>query len=588
MSAPSTRPLSRLSPAVLRRLLAIFVPTAALLAGAILMLYVSDLSSERALHEQAGNHLVELHEDIINRELRSIKSDLLYLANQAVLRDFLSGPATRPEKLQDEYVLFCRQKGSYDQVRYLDTTGQEVIRVNNNPNGQPVIVARADLQSKADRYYFRQAMLLHGGEVFISPFDLNVEHGAIERPLKPVIRFATPVFDNHGDKRGVLVLNYLGNDLMGKLTRVSITYSGAPMLLNEAGYFLHGKTPGPAWGFMFGNGQTFARYYPEEWETVGSARHGRFHSPRGLFTFRAISPRAEVPADRRPRPPAEASDPDAQGAGLIIVSFVPTAVLYARSSEQFQRILLFSGAALVLVLVLAWYLAYAGALRRNHEKQIAESEVRLRKLSMQLLTAQEDERRSLSRDLHDDLGQVTTAVLLDLQRAGLEKDELKRGDLIQHALHGAQVVLERLHEIAARIRPTLLDDLGLKDAVQHFLSEYERTTGIVPRVDLRFERQDLPPAVSENVYRILQEALTNVAKHAHVPEVFVDLHAGADRVRLVVRDEGPGFEPEVQGGKGLGILGMRERAELLGGSFALQSQPGKGATIQVAFPIVEG
>jgi len=79
-----------------------------------------------------------------------------------------------------------------------------------------------------------------------------------------------------------------------------------------------------------------------------------------------------------------------------------------------------------------------------------------------------------------------------------------------------------------------------------------------------------------------------VAKHACVAEVFIDLHAEARRVSLVVRDEGKGFEPEVLDGKGLGILGMRERAELLGGSFALQSQPGKGAAIRVAFPITEG
>src|SRR5262249_29508540 len=147
----------------------------------------------------------------------------------------------------------------------------------------------------------------------------------------------------------------------------------------------------------------------------------------------------------------------------------------------------FSMAALLLVFGLVWYLAYAASVRRHQERKIAESEGRLRTLSTQLMAAQEDERRKLSRDLHDELGQVVTAVALDLKRAAQTGDGVKKAELIARALRGSELLLTDIQEISARIRPTILDDLGLKDAVQNLLGDYERHTGIVPQSELRFE-----------------------------------------------------------------------------------------------------
>src|SRR5205085_875061 len=99
----------------------------------------------------------------------------------------------------------------------------------------------------------------------MSPFDLNVEHEKIERPLKPAIRFATPVFDRRGVKRGVLVLNYFGAALLRKLAVVAVNVPGATFLLNRDGFFLRGPSPDDEWGFMFANGRTFAKDFPGEW-----------------------------------------------------------------------------------------------------------------------------------------------------------------------------------------------------------------------------------------------------------------------------------------------------------------------------------
>jgi signal transduction histidine kinase len=570
-----------LGPFAQARFWAIFFPLALLTGGVVVMLYYQDVANEHRLHEQAGRHLVEVHADILARELKSAESDLLYLASQGTLRSFFSGAARSKQDLQDEYLLFCKQRAVYDQIRYLDATGHERVRINDN-NGRPSAVPESELQNKADRYYFQQTVRLDRGQVFLSPFDLNVEHGEIERPLKPTIRFATPVFIGK-EVRGILVLNYLGAGLLDKLARVSRTFPGSVLLVNRDGYFLRGPTPADEWGFNLGHRRTFATYYPEAWPRVAGAPRGQFATEHGLFTFRTLSPRvAPVAAQARLAPGRE--DPDAGDPSLTVVSFIPAEVLDGRSTQLLRRLLLLYAVVLVVAFVLAWFLAHAGALRQLHERQLAESEGRLRTLSTRLLTAQEDERRKLSRDLHDELGQVVTTVALDLQRASQAREVGKKDELVGRALRGTEHLLGRIHEIASGIRPALLDDLGFKDAVQNLLSDFERRTGVVPKAELHFGHQDIPAVVTDNAYRILQEALTNVSRHAHAAEVLVTLDVGAGALGLAVRDRGVGFDPELRDGKRLGLLGMRERAELLNGTFAVRSAPEQGTEIEVHIP----
>lgn len=568
---------------LLPRFWAIFFPLSLLTGWVVLVLYQKDVANEHLLHEQAGAHLVDLLGNIITSELKSAESDLLYLANQQPLRSYLEGAKdtsnSLQRELQNEYLLFSKQRGVYDQIRFLDASGQERIRVNYN-NGRPAAVAAKELQNKADRYYFWRGMRLERGQVFISPFDLNQEHGKIEEPHKPTIRFCTPVFEG-GKVRGILVLNYLGAGLLEKLAQVSATFPGRVLLLNYDGYFLRGPSVEDEWGFNLGHKRSFASYYPEEWQRLLQVGTGQFQTERGLFTTRGIFPGADL----QTVPGWPAGDPDAGDPSLKVVSFLAAEVLQRRSTLLLSRLLLLYGVILVVNLALAWYLAYAGAVRRQHERQLADSEARLRSLSTKLLTAQEDERRSLSRDLHDALGQVVTAVSLDLRRASQAGDIAKKDELVGRALNGTESLLDRIHEISARVRPALLDDLGLKDAVQSLLSDFEHHTGIVPKSELHFDGRDVPAVVRDNVYRILQEALTNVSRHAQATEVFVNLSVEDDKLGLTVRDPGVGFSPEGVDGKRLGLLGMRERAELLDGTFALKSEPARGTEIQVTIPL---
>jgi signal transduction histidine kinase len=574
--------LSFLSRPVLGRLLVLFLPAALLTCAVVAALYYMDLAKDQTLFRQAGDHLVDLQRGIIDRELQAVQSDLRYLAGQAVLRNYLSGSTASKKELEDEYALLCKERGVYDQIRYLDAEGQERIRINYN-DGNPVIVPEKELQSKANRYYFTQTMSLKRDEVFVSPLDLNVEHDKIEEPFKPVIRFATPVFDRNNVKRGVLILNYLGSALLDKLAEVSVSFPGSSWLLNRDGYFLRGPSAQEEWAFMWADSsRRFPAYYPDEWNAVAWSSRGQTLTGQGMFTFQTLFPRETQSVGHHE--PVNSEDRDLADAGLIVVAHLSPQILDARANSLLGRLLWLWGLVLLFLLGLAWYLSKASVLRRNHERRIAESETRLRALSAQLITAQEDERRRLSRDLHDELGQIVTAVTLDLQRAA-QAETAKKNDLLQQATQETRCLLDKIHEITVRIRPTLLDDLGLKDAVQSLLGDFERRTGIATRSELSFDRASIPASTSENVFRILQEALTNIAKHANAKEVMVKLRVTERQVHLSVLDAGTGFAPAEVNGHGLGLLGMRERAELLDGSFHVNAESGKGTEILVTIPL---
>lgn len=148
------------------------------------------MSTYRALLAKSDTAHVQLQKGIISYDFKDILKDLLFEAGNRTLKDFLDhGGETGRQALAQECLRFAVGQGSFDKVRYLDDAGMEVIRVNFN-NGQPAIVPEAQLQSKGKRYFFLDAIRLKRGEVFISPFDLNIDDKEIEVPFKPTLRFA--------------------------------------------------------------------------------------------------------------------------------------------------------------------------------------------------------------------------------------------------------------------------------------------------------------------------------------------------------------------------------------------------------------
>lgn len=205
----------------------------------------------------------------------------------------------------------------------------------------------------------------------------------------------------------------------------------------------------------------------------------------------------------------------------------------------------------------------------------------LRRLSASTMNSQEQERKAFARELHDELGQVLTALRMDT--VWLHKRlQQKADDGAVRALAMCELIdktIDEVREMAFRLRPGVLDDLGLVDALEVYAADFERRTGIATifQSDAVY---DVDSTVATASYRIAQEALTNVARHASAAHVDVVLVVSEKQLQLIIRDDGCGFQVgNPSESEGLGIAGMRERAVLAGGMLDVESSPGEGTCI---------
>lgn len=253
--------------------------------------------------------------------------------------------------------------------------------------------------------------------------------------------------------------------------------------------------------------------------------------------------------------------------------------------QQFRRTLALS--LLLGALVAAgsvWRIGHLERRARKHQEATEAAERELRHLSNRLMSAQEEERKAISRELHDEVGQLLTGLRIEL--GSVERSRLAE-DRFQEHLGEAKSLAERtmrtVRDLAVGLRPSVLDDLGLGPALQWQAREFKRRTGRAVRLDITSAPEDLADPVRTCVYRIVQEALTNCAKHSDATEIRVSLSAEGSRLALAVQDNGKGL-PKSEGRRGLGLLGIEERVRELGGHAEWTSQPGQGATLQVTLP----
>jgi signal transduction histidine kinase len=206
------------------------------------------------------------------------------------------------------------------------------------------------------------------------------------------------------------------------------------------------------------------------------------------------------------------------------------------------------------------------------ERQKREAERVRTELLARLVFAQEDERRRIARELHDEAGQVLTAVKIELDL----DDRREASAMVARAL--AQV-----RDLSNLLRPSVLDDLGLSPALRAMAEDFTRRTHVEVALAIEGQVQGLPPDHEVVVYRVVQEALTNVARHAGARQVRVALRAGERELRLTVEDDGRGAagEPTPQ----LGLLGMRERVTALGGTLTVAASPAQGFRLEALIPM---
>ena len=227
---------------------------------------------------------------------------------------------------------------------------------------------------------------------------------------------------------------------------------------------------------------------------------------------------------------------------------------------------------------------------RQAYSELKEKEQNLREISVRAVKLQETERRGIARELHDSAGQALTAIRIHLQLmtdllANKVGDE-KLTDLARRTTSMVDDTVEEIRRAVNLLGPAVLDDVGLEAAITRAADDLHDTTGV--EVDCALDlRAKLDASLESTCYRIVQESLTNVARYAEASRVEIRVTDGADRVDLLVRDDGKGFDMNNRKRKSRGIIGMRERVELLGGQLTLESSPGKGTSISATLPKVE-
>jgi PAS domain S-box-containing protein len=226
----------------------------------------------------------------------------------------------------------------------------------------------------------------------------------------------------------------------------------------------------------------------------------------------------------------------------------------------------------------------------KNQRQLLDTTEQLRALSAHLQNIREDERKHIAREIHDELGQQLTILKLDIGWLKKQLAHYEDTSLVQRTEESLKMLndtIKIVRRIATELRPSMLDDLGLLPAMQWQSREFENRVNIKVRFESNVSSLCLPPAVATSLFRIYQESLTNIARHAQARNITAQLRVENNHVKLLVSDDGCGFEAKMPGEKNtLGLLGMKERALMIGGRFEINSWPGKGTTIQVTVPLL--
>ena len=359
-----------------REFMAIFAPLAISLIAIASMHYYAEYKAKKVTQGDSEILNVDLGRRTITSDIANVVSDLMFLAERTGQEKHLDRIEKPRRNIAKEYLIFARNKRNYDHIRFLNTNGREVVRINY-AGGQSHVIPKKDLQDKSQRYYFRDALNTRQGEVYMSPLDLNIEAGKIEQPIKPMIRFATPVFDEQGNKQGILFLNYLGDNLIQRFKQVAINISDHIHLVNNDGYWISSPHPEDEWGFMFNNKQTFRVRYPEAWRKINHSDMGQFITEQGMFTYTTVYPLqiSKISATKSINPDLvmEKNElkPDISRYYWKIVSHIQPAALGASPSSFLQRNILLYTTLLLLLGITSLYLAHS---RLRHRQAVAQNE----------------------------------------------------------------------------------------------------------------------------------------------------------------------------------------------------------------------
>lgn len=621
-----------LSRPVRRNLLLLFVPWMLLILLLMALLYerLLDARLEPLLRDQQ----ISLNEGVgvLNRHLATLRGNLRFLTQQPLLAEVLRDPrADNRRALSQLFVEFARSSRVYDQIRWLDERGTEQVRVDWR-DGQPRVREQAHLHNQAQQYYFVETMNLPQDAFYLSRFDLNADSGAVERPLKPTLRGAEPIFDGEGKRRGILILNYLGQVLLQRLAEVSKSYGNNLTLVDHEGYWMLAADAQDAWGFALGKPEaTLASRFPDSWRRMQAARNGVFSDRGGYWAFSEFDP-------------YQGNGKDAATAEhWLLVSHLPLEQVEGLRAQVLWQVLLFVCVMLALGLLVVLRLGLAEFERNQVREALEVSSQALQQRNTELRDTVEQLQRTRSaliqaeklsslgtlvagvaHELNTPIGAASMAASTlnkgnqSLQKSlaeGLQRSALEH--FVQRNDEGLAIILKNLTRMAQltrafkqlagdrasteRRRFDLVELVG--EVMQLFTPKLKQSNH---RVQLELPQSLMLDSYPGPLGQILQNLIDNALIHAFDSGMngVVTVRVDHDKVRrecvIEVSDNCDGMSEEVlgkifdpffttrrgRGGTGLGLHITHQLAvDILGAELQVRSAPGQGTQFRLRLPL---
>ncbi|MFQ5598854.1 MAG: diguanylate cyclase domain-containing protein, partial [Nitrospiria bacterium] len=365
-----------------KRALFYFLPALCLVLLIIYGFYIQEVENQRSRFKSEAYYHLSMISEEISHELHEVGADLQVLLGHAEFPEALdTGNPVHIQALAEEFLVFAKARNWYAKIRLIDQSGLELIRVDHD-DVKSQIIAKAQLQNKRHRYYFKETMALQKGAVYVSPFDLNRENGEVEPSAKPVIRFSAPATDRQGENAGLLILNVRGDTLLRELEEHrSVPYEGY-LFVNGKDFFFRNRLGEDAWEIDYQEGPALLlqRNFPDIGERILNAWSGQFYSEIGLVTFSSINPYHGVLKGMHTSSANDGSEKTNTPAKARIWKFltvIPAHVIAAEERNVLNKYILIMVAMDTLLAVGATFLAKVQIHREATLNTLKESEARL-------------------------------------------------------------------------------------------------------------------------------------------------------------------------------------------------------------------
>lgn len=564
-------------------------------------LYSSDASTLTTMYRWEERSRVNVISKAVASDLRLLSYNVMQLSIHQEIRRFLqTGDEKYRRQVQNIFRNFSDMSPDYDQIRLLDLSGQEQVRVNME-DGAPHVVPRDQLQDKSDRYYFHEAKRLQPGEIYISPLDLNVERGKIESPFKPMLRLASGIFDEKRDMTGILLLNYLARNMLDSISLQAGVASSRTYLLNEDGYWLLSPDKEDEWTFMFPQlaDHSLASMYPKAWALISRSEAGQFLTRHGLFTYSTIHTGENSQNMSNSR--TERS--------WTLLSFTPTPMLEQLTASAKSKYLTIFLGAVALIILSALLRVRAVFMRQRAEAARETARAEAEKAN----NAKSDFLAHMSHEIRTPMNAVLGLTHLTKRT----KTTPKQQDYLNKIELSAKNLLTIINDILdfSKIEAGEMELDSVKFSLDDVL------TNVVGVLGLQAEEKGLEFVLmvdssapnlllgdSQRLTQVLVNLLSNAIKFTEQGEVVLSVEEveekdGISHLRFSVRDTGIGmtakqvkrlFTPFRQGdasigrrygGTGLGLTISRRFVELMGGRITVSSSPGKGTEFSFVLPL---